>query len=139
MLNIFRKRIANANWVFNGNYIDAKGLFVYKFDTLPCISYIVDINVNEAYRYLRETFETERTEILKHAVYSYDDGKTMFNVTIMILSDKRIIEIGTNYIELLHTSQSYDWANRMLQTLSSFRVTNTEPERTRIGFGQSMN
>jgi hypothetical protein len=137
MLNLFKRRVANNNWLFNANYIETKGLYLYYFNTLPCVSYITDLDIEKAYSYLTEAVRLETKEVFQHCAYNHDEGKAQFNVSILVLVSDRIIEVGSDYVMLLHRSDDYNWANAMLKNLASFRTEEGKPNR--IGFVQTMN
>jgi hypothetical protein len=137
MLRLFKRRIANNNWLFSNNYIEAKGLYLYYFNYLPCVSFIADIDIQKAYSYLNEAMNDEITEVLQHCAYNHDIGQAQFNVSILVLTSDRMIEVGGDYIMLLHRSNDYNWANATLKNLSGFRTEESKPNR--IGFVQTMN
>jgi hypothetical protein len=137
MRNLFRRKIANNNWLFNNNYIDVKGLYLYYNGTLPCVSYITDLEIDKAYAFLLEQLNTSITEVLQHSMYNYEEERSQFNVSILVLISSRMIEVGSDYIMLLHPSDDYNWAAGMMKALSAYRKEDETPAR--IGFVQSMN
>ena len=71
-LKIFGKQARNTQHLFNGQYIDPRALFLYHFDTPPCISYLTDVAVNDAYPVLRQRLNNCTTEVLQHARFCRD-------------------------------------------------------------------
>lgn len=131
--HLFKKRINNNNWIFSNNYIDAKALFLYKFDEIPSISYITGIDINKAYSYLRDT-EKNRLHTFQHSEYSHEENKLLFNVTFIVLEDRKIIEVGGEYVSVLHTQSDYNWASNLLNTLSGFKLDKSTDTNGKIGF-----
>ncbi len=137
MLNIFRRRIANNNWLFNGQYIDGKGLYLYLYNRVPCVAVIAGINVTEAYAYLMHRYAAEVKEALQHCEYNYEAAELQFNISFVVLGDKKIVEVGADYVLLMFGPGEYAWADEVLKALAQYRVEAYKPQP--IGFGQSMN
>jgi hypothetical protein len=135
MRNLFRRKIASNNWLFNNNYIDVKGLYLYYNGTLPCVSYITDLEIDRAYAFLLERLNTSITEVLQHCMYNYEEGRSQFNVSILVLISSRMIEVGSDYIMLLHPCDDYNWAAGIMKELAAYRKEETKPGK--IGFVQS--
>lgn len=132
MLMQFFRRRRDSSKLFNENYIDAKGLFLYQFDEVCSVSYITNIDVHKAYPYLRELLERETVTIYQHAEFGESDA-LLFNVSFMVLTEKRIVETGADYIALLHTPASVGWAANLLRDISVFR--REREVISKIGFG----
>jgi hypothetical protein len=49
------------------------------------------------------------------------------------LKDKRLIEVGANWCQVLHTEKQYVWAAELIGQLSQYRIVNHEPV---IGFAR---
>ena len=56
-----------------------------------------------------------------------------FNNTIFILKEKRMVEFGNNWCQVLYTPKQYAWANVLIEKLSHFKIENKEPA---IGFAR---
>jgi LPS O-antigen subunit length determinant protein (WzzB/FepE family) len=133
-LNFFSRRTLNINSLLGNNFIDPKVLFAIRFKALANISLIKHIDTSKAYAMIMENFRNEITAVHQFNTYDYNEKKALFNLTIFVLKNKRIIELGYDYAEILYTSKHYKWADALLSNLADFRVT----ERTKvIGFVNS--
>ncbi|MBG9374760.1 hypothetical protein I5907_00810 [Panacibacter sp. DH6] len=137
----FNRKINNISMLFNGHYVDVKALYVLRFNTLPCISFIGETDPTKAYAYIKEMFDKDVKEIYQHSFFDHDQGETFFNNTIFIMANERMIEIGSNYCHLLHNTTDYGWARNTVQALAGFRIANaaasTATAQTRIiGFAK---
>jgi hypothetical protein len=56
-----------------------------------------------------------------------------FNNTIFILTNKRMIELGNNWCQILHTPHQHAWANALIKEMSKYKMENKEPA---IGFAR---
>jgi hypothetical protein len=133
-LSFFTRRMRNVNSLFTNNFIDSKVLFATRFNALANISLIQHIDTSRAYTLVMEKFGNEMTAVHQYSTFDYNKNKALFNVTIFVLRNKRIIELGYDYAEILYTGKDYNWANALLSDLANFRAT----ERTKvIGFVNS--
>jgi hypothetical protein len=56
---------------------------------------------------------------------------------LFVLKNKRLIELGNNYCQVLHTKDQCDWGQAMIKELSVFHVTGDVDKV--IGFARSNN
>jgi len=128
MLFRFLKRI-NANAaLFNGHFIDVKAFYVVKFNEVPCVTFIGDLDVTKVFAFVKETYRTDITATFQHCYFNHNDRKIYFNNTIVVLTNNRMIEIVDNYCQVLHTSNQYAWVNQLVTDLVQFRIeTNVAP------------
>jgi hypothetical protein len=139
MLQLLRRK--DTAGLFAGHYIDGRALYLYQFGTLPCIAYINDIDLVKANEFVNGSIRHELQDTLQFSGYNYEAGETQFSLSYLVLSRRRIIELGQGYVALhYHVSDTY-WAQLLLQELSAFRVTEEASAHSRIGFvtGNSMN
>ena len=138
----FNRKISNLNMLFNGHYIDVKALYVLRFSGIPCVSFIGETDATKAYAYINNTFGADIKQVYQHRYFDHDHGGTFFNNTIFIMTNERMVEIGSNYCHLLHNDLDYDWARQTLEALAAFRLATTNTAQTQvIGFAKqtSMN
>src|SRR5579862_8511270 len=102
-LNFFSRRILNINSLFENNFIDPKVLFATKFRALANISLIKNIDTSKAYALIMENFRNEVMAVYQFNTFDYNENKTAFNLTIFVLKNKRIVELGYDYAEIFYT------------------------------------
>ena len=64
-----------------------------------------------------------------------DKRQFYFNNTLFVLKNNRLIELGNNYCQVLHTKDQYGWGQTMVKELSVFHVTGDGNKV--IGFARS--
>ena len=133
-LNLFTRRLANINGLFTNNFINSHVLFATKFNTLANISLIKYIDSSKAYAVIMEGFGNDIVAIHQYNTFDYNESKVLFNMTIFVLRNKRIIELGYDYAEILFTAKDYNWADALLSDLADFRVID---RRKVMGFANS--
>lgn len=123
-----KNRIRYVNGLFVNNYIDSKVFFMSRFKTLANISFIRDIDITKAYAIIMENFSDEVIDVYQYSSFDYAENKALFIVTIFVLRDKRMIELGYDYAEVLFTNDHYRWSNDLLASLANCRMA----ERTKV-------
>src|ERR1051325_8966968 len=128
---LFRRKIRDTLGLFNGHFVEAKAFYALKFDAVSCISFIGEIDTSKAFAWVNENMKAEVLSTYQHSYFDHNEQKMFFNNTIFVLTNQRIIELGNNYCQVLHTQHQYGWANEVIKSLSPFRIINNEPA---IGF-----
>ena len=131
-LKFIRRRIANVNYLFNAQYIDPKGLYVGLFNEIPSAAYITEVNVTDAYPFLKRLLKGNITRTYQHSHYNYDNRKVEFNVTFFVLGKEMLLEIGGDYVGIYYGANNYPDAEILLKQIADFRVNNRTSNK--IGF-----
>ena len=135
---LFTRRIHDTVALFSGHFVEVKALYVVTFDRVPCLSFIGELDVTQAFAFINEQYQREIVNVYQHSYFDHAEQKVFFNNTLFVLAENRMIELGTDYAQILHTDRQYGWANGLLQSLSAFRRA-PEPVqevRTVIGFAR---
>jgi hypothetical protein len=131
-LRLFRK-IKDAFGLFNGHFIEVKALYALEFDDVCCVSFIGETDTSSAFAFINENLKNDIVTVYQHAYFDQNEQKMFFNNTIFILKNKRMIELGNNWCQVLHTPKQHGWAKAVLEQLSAFRIVNNGPA---IGFAR---
>jgi hypothetical protein len=134
-LNLFKPIRSQANGLFLGHYVDPKVFYTFQFNEVPCISFIGEMETGKAFDFIQSTYRGHVKEIYQHNYFDHDHRQFFFNNTLFVLKNKRLIELGNNYCQVLHTKNEYDWGQTMIRELSVFHVTGDENKV--IGFARS--
>jgi len=118
----FLKRLnANAG-LFNGHFIDSKTLYVLRFNSIPCVTFISEMDVTKVFAYVNETFKAVIVAVYQHNYFDHNDRKVYFNNSIFVLQDRRMIEVADNYCQVLYTADDYVFAKQLISDLAQFRM-----------------
>ena len=131
LFRLFRK-IKNVIGLFNGYFIEVKVLYALEFDAVSCVSFIGEINTTKAFALINEKLKDDIVTVYQHSYFDHNKKKMLFNNTIFVLTNKRMIELGNNWCQFLHTPDQHTWANTLIKELSAFRVNNENA----IGFAR---
>lgn len=129
---LFRK-IKDVTGLFNGYFIEVKALYALKFDMVSCLSFIGETDTAKAFALINAKLKNDMVAVYQHSYFDHNEKKMFFNNTIFVLTNKRMIELGNNWCQILHTPEQHAWANELIEELSAFRVMNNEPA---IGFAR---
>lgn len=124
--NVFGRKLHNTQALFNGHFIEVKAMYALLFDAIPCISFIGETDTSKAYAHIQEVYKNEIETVFQHAYFEHADQKMYFNNTIFVFKNKRLIELGNNYCQLLHCPDQYGWTNTLIANLAGFRETKAE-------------
>ena len=133
--NLFRKDLSKVNTIFLGYYVDPKVFYVVQFNTMPCISFIGELNTSKTFDFVQSTYRYQVTGIYQHNYFDHDKREFFFNNTLFVLKNKRLIELGNNYCQVLYTKDQFDWGQTMIKELSVFHLT--DDANKVIGFARS--
>jgi len=130
---IFKRKINETIGLFNGHFVEAKALYALEFDAVSCIHFISEIDTGKAFDFINDTMRNEIVTIYQHSWYDHNEQKIFFNNTIFILTNKRMIELGNNWCQVLHTPNQYTGAQELITQFSQYKLVNTQPA---IGFAR---
>jgi hypothetical protein len=113
------KRTAN---IFEHHYLESKAFYLYRFRTIPCTTYIDDIDISKAFSFVRDNHGEIIVDIFQSCHYSRQAGKQEFNTTIFVLRNKVLIELAGQYAKVLYPANRYAFADNLLNALNEYRL-----------------
>jgi hypothetical protein len=87
---------------FDNQYIESKAFFTYQFRKVPTVVYIDEVDVAKAFKYINSELKSLQVNIYQSCDYSHERNRQEFVKTIFVLNNNVIIELGTDYAEILH-------------------------------------
>lgn len=135
--NLFKTKVAAVNSLFLGHYVDPKVFYTVEFNEVPCMSFIGELETGKAFDFIQNTYRSQIRSIYQHSYFDHDKRGFYFNNTLFVLKHKRMIELGNNYCQVLHTKDQYSWGQTMIKELSVFHVA--ADSNKVIGFARSTN
>jgi len=130
---MFKRKINDLDGLFNGHFIEVKALYALEFDALASVTFIGELDTSKVFAFINENMGSEIVSTYQHSYFDHGEQKMFFNNTIFLLRNKRMIELGNNYCQVLHTQHQYSWVNDLVNSLSAFRMKSSEPV---IGFAR---
>lgn len=102
MDNLFTQKAINANSIFDDRFLDVKILYLYYFNQLPDLSYVGQIDGEKLFNALTEKYAGRIKNIHQFHWYKRKDRQYQFNRTVIVFKENCLIEITTNYCDILH-------------------------------------
>lgn len=135
-IKIFRKEVRDLNAIFNGHYIEVKAFYAWQFNRLPCVNFIGELDISKAFTHISERYQYSIVNIYQHAWHDHKEDKMLFNNSIFILKDDRMIELANDYCQVLFTPNQYGWARQLVKELAAFRKVTEAKEVRVMGFAR---
>ena len=135
--NFFGKDLPGVSTLFLGHYVDPKVFYTVEFNRVPCISFIGELDTSKVFDFVQSTYRNQLKGIYQHNYFDHDKRDFLFNNTLFVLKNKRLIELGNNHCQVLYTKDQHGWGQTMIKELSVFHVTGDVNKV--IGFARSNN
>jgi hypothetical protein len=121
MDNLFNQKVINANNVFTDDFLDIKILYLYSFNTLPSINFISDIDAEKAFNAIREKFAGSIRNVHQRRWYKRKKKRFEFDNTIVIMDNNCIVEMDSNWCEILHDGKNMDFVQSLADMVLRFK------------------
>lgn len=108
--------------IFEHNYLEAKSFYMYRFKTIPCTTYVDDIDINKAFDYLSENFNKSTEDIYQACYYDWQQNKQVFSKTLFVLNNKIMIELTSDYAKILYPNNKYNETNSLINIFSTYKL-----------------
>jgi hypothetical protein len=136
LFNLLRTKVFRVNTLFLGHYLDPKVFYTVKFNAVPSLVYMGELDTSKAFHFIRSTYRSQIKEIYQHNYFDHDKKEILFNNTLFVLTNRKMIELTNNYCQVLHSKDQYDWGQTVIRELSVFHAT-VDPNKT-IGFTRTV-
>ena len=107
-----KKRISNLvknnKPAFDNYYIDAKVFYVNKFNKLPCVAEIRNVNVEELFKLIESGKYGAVNNIYQYNSFEWHKNKLSFEVTVFELEHKMMIYLDCDDANIFYQNKNYD-------------------------------
>jgi hypothetical protein len=131
---LFGRKYRDTASLYNGPYMEVRALYTMEFDRVPCMTYIGSVSAADVFRHIKTSMRDAIRTTYQHNYYEHSESELLFNFTVIVLEEDRMIEIGPGYCQLLHGPEHYGWARSLAAALAEFRIVEEQPA---IGFARS--
>jgi superfamily I DNA and/or RNA helicase len=107
---------------FDNQYIESKAFFTYQFRKVPTVVYIDEVDVAKAFKYINSELKSLQVNIYQSCDYSHERNRQEFVKTIFVLNNNVIIELGTDYAEILHLPGDLVFSAELVNKLAEFKT-----------------
>lgn len=108
--------------IFEHHYLEAKSFYMYRFKTIPCTTYVDDIDISRAFEYMDKNYGNRIEDVYQACYYDWEQSKQVFSKTIFVLNHKIMIELASNYAKILYPNYRYDETNSLINIFSTYKL-----------------
>lgn len=121
-METYQQKSINMTDLFNTGYICGKSLFMYCFNVLPSAAYMYGIDGEKFYTAFRQKYEALICDTYSWRSHALKNAKADFSDTILVLKNKCIVELNTNYCEIFHTGTQDEFIKDCLSLMKRFKA-----------------
>jgi hypothetical protein len=116
--------VINASALFDSYFMDSKSLYVHRFNALPNVSYIGNIDGEKAYKAFTGQFKDDIVRVYQYRWYESKDKEFRFSDTFAIMKNNSIVEFDSGYCEVLHDGTVDTFIDEVVKRVSHFKERN---------------
>lgn len=121
---LFRVRPANTE-LFDNYFVDPKTLYARKFKSIPCVTFVDDVDTTRIFALLRTGRFGRIRETYQRSYYNRQQGRTEFTQMVLVMEDECIVRLGEDWGDIYFSRFDYDRAAEMADEF----VQNKAPEK----------
>ncbi|MEO7306486.1 MAG: AAA family ATPase [Ferruginibacter sp.] len=128
MKNIFKKtdsltnqKIINANNVFDDRFLETKTLYLYWFNSLPCLNFVNNVDGEKAFAVFKEKYQPLIQHVHQYRWYKRKAKKYQFDKTVIILQNNCVVEFDDDYCEILHDGRQDVFVQELTGLVNQFK------------------
>jgi len=116
--------VINASALFDSYLMDGKALYLHCFSVLPNVSYIGNIDGENAYEAFTKQFRDDILRIYQYRWYDNKDKAVRFSNTFAIMRNNCIVEFDSGYCEVLHDGTADGFIDEVVKKVRHFKERN---------------
>lgn len=105
MENLFDQKIHNTNDLFDDHFLNARALYLYRFNRLPNLSDINRIDGERSFDAIKEKFGKDIIGVYEYKWHENKKKTWQFSRTLVLLENRCLLELGTDYCEIWHDGE----------------------------------
>ena len=121
MEQLFNQKVLNTNNVFDGSFLDAKNIYLSLFNQLPSINFMNKIDGEKAFAAIRQQYASVIEHVYTYRWYKREKKQYQFDKTILILSNRCLLELDEDYCEMLHDGSDEVFIQGLTTLLTQFK------------------
>lgn len=128
MKNIFKKtedlanqKIINANNVFDDRFLETKTLYLYWFNSLPCLNFVNNVDGEKAFAMFKERYQPLIQQVHQYRWYKRKAKKYQFDKTVILMKNNCLVEFDDDYCEILHDGKQDPFIQELTDLVNRFK------------------
>lgn len=120
MDNLNNQKTIDANSVFANRFLNSKSLYLYRFNNLPSLHFIGNIEGEKAYKAFKDTFSDLIISEYQYRWFKKKKRKYEFDETVFILNNNCVVEMK-DYCEILHDGKQSGFVDKCTALMNRFK------------------
>ena len=108
--------------IFEHHYLEAKSFYMYRFKTIPCTTFVDEIDINKAFEYLDKNSKDITEDIYQACYYDWTQSKQVFSKTLFVLKNRVMVELMNDYARILYPNYRYNEADNLVNIFSAYKL-----------------
>ena len=120
-----QQKVLSTNSVFAYRYLDNRAMYLYCFNSIPCITFVGHIDGEKAFHAVKEKYPDLVQSVHSYRAYRRRKIKSEFEDTLVVLNNECILEFDTGYCEILHSYGSGEFINEIQLPEPAYKIQAT--------------
>ncbi len=109
---IKRKRIAKKQtYIFDKTYINTNEFYLREYNRVPCVTFTSNVDVKAICEKIISGRAGSVLATYQKSDYNWQKQRREFSRKVFILNNKMLIEVGSDWVEILFDNTNYTFAN----------------------------
>jgi ATPase family associated with various cellular activities (AAA) len=128
MKNIFKRseglanqKVINANNVFDDRFLETKTLYLYWFNSFPCLNFVNHVDGEKAFAVFSEKYGHLIQHVHQYRWYKRKEKKYQFDKTVILMKNNCLVEFDDDYCEILHDGRQDMFVKELTDLVNQFK------------------
>lgn len=113
--------------LFAHDYVESRAFYMHLYNRVPVVSFIHGVDVTAAYKHIKDRYKYNIVNIYQNLRYNRELKQQEFTRTFFELNNRMLVELGTDYAEVLYDTGQYDEVTEIVTALAEMKM----PEKKR--------
>lgn len=115
------QKIINANNVFDDRFLETKTLYLYWFNSLPCLNFVKNVDGEKAFDVFKEKYRPLIDHVHQYRWYKRKEKKYQFDKTVILMKNNCLVEFDDDYCEILHDGKQDAFVQELTGLVNRFK------------------
>ena len=115
------QKIINANNVFDDRFLETRILYLYWFNSLPCLNFVNNVDGEKAFAVFKKKYQPLIQHVYQYRWYKRKVKKYQFDKTVIILKNNCLVEFDDDYCEILHDGKKDAFVQELTELVNQFK------------------
>lgn len=107
---------------FNNAGLSIREFYVNRFGRIPSVTSLWQIDGGAAYQHLLREYPHLIKDTYQNCTYDHEHGEARFDITVLVLYNKMVMEIGASYVQFYFDAPLSKTADQLIRETASQRL-----------------